>query len=88
MVILRRGLLAAKQPKQMLMITLLAEACEIRPALVYGGAAALRLVQDAAHNALFDREHAAFIAGREPSERRLRCEYRFAFRERVYNLDL
>src|SRR5258708_8135314 len=72
----------------MLMITSLAEACEIRPALAYGGAAALRLVQDAAHDALFDREHAAFIAGREPGERRLRCEYRFAFRERVYDLDL
>jgi hypothetical protein len=38
--ILRRGLLAAKQPKQMLMITSLAEACETRPALAYGGAAA------------------------------------------------
>src|SRR5260221_14692613 len=72
----------------MLMISSMAEACEIRAALAYGGAAALRLVQDAAHDVLFDREHAAFIAGREPGERRLRCEYRFAFRERVYDLDL
>src|SRR5260221_1744866 len=72
----------------MLMITSLAEACEIRPALAYVGAAALRLAQDAAHDALFDREHAAFIAGREPGERRLRCEYTFAFRDRVYDIDL
>src|SRR5258707_12595720 len=72
----------------MLMISSLAKASEIRPALAYGGAAALRLVQDATHDALFDWEHAAFIAGGEPGERRLRCEYRFASRKRVYNLDL
>src|SRR5258707_9854129 len=72
----------------MLMISSLAKASEIRPALAYGGAAAVRLVQDATHDALFEWEHAAFIAGGEPGERRLRCEYRFASRKRVYNLDL
>jgi hypothetical protein len=37
-------MLAAKQPKELLMITSLAEACEIRQALAYGGAAELGLV--------------------------------------------
>ena len=70
---------APKQAEQFFVITSLAETSKISSALLYSGATILFVIKNAAHNLPVDREHATFIAGREPRQRGLRREHRFAF---------